>query len=62
LTDTAVSSYWRVAAEATPLESARAEMRMRRKVVFMAAMLATAPPTAVEARAKRRQSLPDRRA
>ena len=60
LTDTTVPSYCRVAAEATPLESARAEMRTTRNVVvvFMAAMLPTTPPTPVQPRAKPRQSLP----
>ena len=58
LTDTTVPSYSRVAAEATPLESARAEMRTTRNVVvvFMAAMLPTTPPTPVQPRAKPRQS------
>ena len=58
LTDTTAPSYSRVAAEATPLESARAEMSTTRNVsvVFMAAMLPTTPPTP-PARAKPRQSL-----
>ena len=56
LTDTTVPSYSRVAAEATPPESAKAEMRMRRNVVFMAGMLPTAHPTAPQPRAKPRLS------
>ena len=52
LTDTTVPSYSRVAAEATPVDIRRAEMMMRRKVVFMAAMLATARPTAPQPGAK----------
>src|SRR3954454_133552 len=56
LTDTTLPSYWRVAAEATPVDMRRAEMMMRRKVVFMAAMLAIARPTALQRPAKTRLS------
>ena len=54
LTDITVPSYSRVAAEATPLESARAEISTTRNVivVFMAAMLPTIPPTPDQPRAK----------
>ena len=44
LTDTTVPSYSRVAAEATPVDIRRAEMRVRRNVVFMGRHAADPPP------------------